>query len=45
MIAKLKEVGVPADLIVKKGGQHDGALVKEYIPQAIEWFDKHLAKK
>lgn len=45
MIAKLKEAGVPSDLIVKKGGQHDGALVKEHIPQAIEWFNKYLGKK
>jgi acetyl esterase/lipase len=44
MAAKLKEAGVPSELIVKKGGGHDGALVKEYIPQALAWFDKYLAK-
>jgi dipeptidyl aminopeptidase/acylaminoacyl peptidase len=45
MEAKLKEAGVPSELIIKKGGGHDGALVKEYLPKMIEWFDKYLAKK
>jgi acetyl esterase/lipase len=45
MIAKLKEAKVPAELIVKKGGKHDGVLVKEHLPNVIEWFDKHLGKK
>jgi len=45
MAAKLKEAGVASQLIVKQGGGHDGALVKEHIPQMIEWFDRHLAKK
>jgi hypothetical protein len=43
MAAKLKEAGVPFQLIVKEGGGHDGALVMEHVPQMIEWFDKHLA--
>ncbi|HKI37554.1 MAG TPA: alpha/beta hydrolase [Gemmataceae bacterium] len=45
MAAKLKEAGVPSELIVKKGGGHDGVLVKEHMPKALEWFDKYLAKK
>jgi acetyl esterase/lipase len=45
MAAKLKEAGVPSELIVKKGGKHDGALVTEHFPKALEWFDKYLAKK
>jgi acetyl esterase/lipase len=45
MAAKLKEAGVPSELIVKKGGGHDAALVKEHMPKLLEWFDKHLAKK
>jgi dipeptidyl aminopeptidase/acylaminoacyl peptidase len=45
MAAKMKEAGATAELIVKKGGGHDPALVKEYMPQVIEWFDKYLAKK
>jgi acetyl esterase/lipase len=45
MTAKLKEAGVTAQLIVKKGGRHDGALVVEYMPKVLDWFDKHLARK
>jgi glucose/arabinose dehydrogenase/acetyl esterase/lipase len=45
MAAKLKEAGVDSELIVKKGGGHDGTLVKEHMPKMIEWFDKHLPKK
>ena len=43
--AKEKEVGATFELIVKPGGGHDAMLVKEYLPQAIEWFDKYLRKK
>ena len=43
--AKEKEVGATFQLVVKPGGGHDGLLVKEYLPQAIDWFDKYLAKK
>jgi acetyl esterase/lipase len=43
--AKEKEVGATFELIVKPGGGHDGILVKEHLPQAIEWFDKYLKKK
>jgi acetyl esterase/lipase len=42
---RLKEAGVPSEVIIKPGGGHDGALVKEYLPKAIEWFDKYLGKK
>jgi acetyl esterase/lipase len=45
MEAKMKEAGATCELIVKKGGGHDGALVKENFPRAIDWFDKYLAKK
>jgi acetyl esterase/lipase len=45
MAAKLKEAGVASRLIVKKGGGHDGALVREHIPVMVEWFDTHLARK
>ena len=45
MEAKMKEAGATCELIVKKGGGHDGALVKEHLPRAIDWFDKYLAKK
>jgi acetyl esterase/lipase len=42
MAAKLKEAGVTSELIVKKGGGHDAALVKEHTPHMIAWFDKYL---
>jgi acetyl esterase/lipase len=40
--AKMKEAGVVSRVIIKKGGGHDGALVKEHVPNMLEWFDKHL---
>ena len=45
MIARLKEAGVEAELIVKKGGKHDQVIVKEHMPRVVAWFDKHLARK
>jgi acetyl esterase/lipase len=45
MVGRLKEAGVPAELIVKKGGKHDGALVMEFRGKTLDWFDKYLAKK
>jgi acetyl esterase/lipase len=45
MAAKLKEAGVTSQLIVKMGGGHDGALVREHVPNMIEWFDRYLGKK
>jgi acetyl esterase/lipase len=45
MAKALKNAGATADLIVMKGGKHDGALIKEHMPRAVEWFDKHLARK
>jgi len=44
MAAKMKEVGAVGELIVKKGGGHDGKLVVDHLPKMIEWFDKYLAK-
>jgi acetyl esterase/lipase len=44
MIAKLKEVGVPAELIVKKGGGHDGPTIEFALPKIADWFDKYLKK-
>lgn len=45
IIAKLKEVGVPTELVVKPGAAHGWPdLVKDFTILA-DWFDKHLAKK
>jgi dipeptidyl aminopeptidase/acylaminoacyl peptidase len=43
MAAKLRAVGVPSELLVMKGGGHDETTIREYLPQALAWFDKHLA--
>jgi acetyl esterase/lipase len=45
MLAKLKEVGVPVELIVKKGAGHGWTTIVLDIDSCIEWFDKYLAKK
>jgi len=45
MVAKLKGAGVPAELVVVKGGGHDGKVVAEGLPKVVAWFDKYLAKK
>ena len=45
LIAKLKDAGVPAELIVKTGAGHGWpGLQKDLVPMA-DWFDKHLVKK
>jgi acetyl esterase/lipase len=44
IVAKLKEAGVPAKLIVKKGAGHGWAGIDKDVPTLIEWFDKHLKR-
>src|SRR5207247_1122996 len=44
-LAKLKEAGVAAELVVKKGAAHGWPdLAKDWATIA-DWLDKHLAKK
>ncbi|MES2459911.1 MAG: alpha/beta hydrolase [Armatimonadota bacterium] len=45
MIAKLKESGVPAELIVKKGGGHGWADVGGDMTKIVDWFDTYLKRK
>lgn len=45
VINKLKEAGVPTELVVKKGAAHGWADIGKDIPTFADWFDKHLAKK
>ncbi len=45
MVAKLKEAGVPAELVVKAGQGHVWADMDKDLPKMADWFDKHLAKK
>ncbi len=44
MVAKLKDVGVPAELVVKKGAGHGWAGMDKDIPTLADWFDKYLKK-
>jgi acetyl esterase/lipase len=45
IIAKLKEAGVPAELVVKPGAEHGWMGIDKDIKPVAEWFDKHLRKK
>ena len=45
IVARLKEAGVPARLIVKKGRAHGWPHLEEDIPTLADWFDKYLSKK
>ncbi len=44
MIAKLKEAGVPAELIVKKGAGHGWPNLQQDLSSLTGWFDRYLAK-
>jgi acetyl esterase/lipase len=44
MAARQKEAGATAELIIKKGGGHNAALVNDNMSKAADWFDKYLAK-
>jgi acetyl esterase/lipase len=44
MIAKLKEVGVPCELVVKKDGGHGWKDMDKDMPILADWFDKYLKK-
>lgn len=45
MVAALKKVGVPAQLIVKPGAGHGWPDLDKSIPQVADWFDKYLLHK
>jgi len=45
IIAKLKEVGVPAELVVRPKAGHGWATIYDDLPIFADWFDRHLAKK
>jgi acetyl esterase/lipase len=42
MLAALKEAGVAAELIVKKGGGHPWFTIHEEVKVVADWFDKQL---
>jgi acetyl esterase/lipase len=45
MLAALKNAGVPAELIVKKGGGHPWLTLHEEVRVVADWFDKQLASR
>jgi acetyl esterase/lipase len=45
LVAKFKEVGVPARLVVKKGAGHGWKDMGKDLETFADWFDKYLAKK
>jgi acetyl esterase/lipase len=42
IMARFKEVGVPAELVVKHGYGHGWLTITLDIPTIADWFDKHL---
>jgi acetyl esterase/lipase len=42
IIARLKEAGVPADLVVKPGAGHGWGGMEKDIPKLADWFDQYL---
>lgn len=45
LLAALKGAGVPAELIVKKGGGHPWLTIPEEVQVMADWFDKQLAEE
>lgn len=45
LIKKLKEAGVPAELVVKPGAAHGWAGLEKDLKTLSDWFDKYLGKK
>jgi acetyl esterase/lipase len=44
-VAKMKEAGVPSELIVRKGEKHGWLTMPLDIEKLADWFDKHLKKE
>ena len=45
MVARLKEEGVPAELVVKKGAGHGWPNLEKDVVTIADWFDKYLRNK
>jgi acetyl esterase/lipase len=45
IVARLKEAGVPADLVIKAGAAHGWPNIDKDMPTIADWFDKHLARR
>jgi dipeptidyl aminopeptidase/acylaminoacyl peptidase len=44
IIAKLKEAGVPAELIVKRGAGHGWPGIEKDVSSLADWFDRYLGR-
>jgi acetyl esterase/lipase len=45
MVARLKEAGVAAELVVKRGADHGWKGMDKDLKTIADWFDRHLAKQ
>jgi acetyl esterase/lipase len=45
LVARLKKVGVPADLVVKPGKAHGWKGMDKDLKTIADWFDRHLGKQ
>ena len=45
IVARFKEVGVPAELVVRKGAGHGWPTLLQDISTLANWFDRHLKAK
>jgi acetyl esterase/lipase len=45
LMAKLKDVGVPRELVIKAGGGHSWPDMLSDFPKLANWFEKYLVKK
>ena len=45
MVSKLKEVAVPAELVVKSGAGHGCPNIGNDMPTIVDWFDRFLKTK
>jgi acetyl esterase/lipase len=45
IIAKLKEAGVPAELVVRKGAAHGWPNLPADMTTIADWFDKHIGQR
>jgi acetyl esterase/lipase len=45
IVARLKEVGVPAEVVIKAGAGHGWQNLGHDMPTIVDWFDKYLQQK
>jgi acetyl esterase/lipase len=45
IVGKLKDVGVPAEVVLKAGASHGWPNIGNDMPTIVDWFDKYLQQK